>query len=438
MRSVLLLLFVLGLSCAEPHATAVAARSTAEQALAASRERVFAERTALMAELQTALAEADRQRERADAARQARDALGETLTRRRAELDREAAALRVVVDRAVAGARLPPAAVRQLSQESATARATAAAAALEQRATALAERLTLRVGRESVIGRDGAAGEATVVRLGEARAIAFGDSAPLRGQLTRSADGSAWLVGGPALPPDARIDAAGRPVAIPFDLDPAASARTSSRPRSLADWIRAGRWFVWPILAVLAVGLFLGGERAVTLLRRRVDPRRLHTIRQRLAQGDVAAVRAETAMRATPLDRVVTAGLDAALRPAGAREALLDDALLAEAQPLQRNLGAILVLAGVAPLLGLLGTVTGMIDLFAVIADKGSSAAQSLSGGISEALVTTQAGLIAAIPLLLLHAVLNRLAERRMLRLEQAAALAQAHGDTSRAPAGAP
>jgi len=81
----------------------------------------------------------------------------------------------------------------------------------------------------------------------------------------------------------------------------------------------------------------------------------------------------------------------------------------------------IAVLAGVAPLLGLLGTVTGMIDMFSVIAAQGSGNARSLSGGISEALICTQAGMLAAIPLLIAHAWLSRRAERRTHLLEEAA-----------------
>jgi biopolymer transport protein ExbB len=431
-RLLLLLLALLAgaLSAAEPAAAAAAAKAQAEQALAAGRERIFKERTAQMQELQNALSEVERRRKRADAARQERDALGAELTRRRADQEREAAALRQEVDRAVAGARLAPAEVRRLSQEAPKTRAAAAAAALEKRAAALAERISLHVGPESVVGRDGSLGEVVVVRLGEARAVALGQDPAHRGYLTRTADGSAWLVGGPELPAGASLGPDGKPVAIPLDPDPAASARAPARRRTLGDWIRAGRIFVWPILAVLFGGLALAIERIVILRRLAVDPLRLADLRRRLDRGEINEVRAAVSGRATPLDRIVAAGLEAARQPEAAREALMEESLLAEAQALQRSLGAILVLAGVAPLLGLLGTVTGMIDLFAVISDKGAAAAQSLSGGISEALVTTQAGLIAAIPLLLIHAVLNRLAERRMLLLEQAAAVAQARGAT--------
>jgi len=75
---------------------------------------------------------------------------------------------------------------------------------------------------------------------------------------------------------------------------------------------------------------------------------------------------------------------------------------------LWRHVDAILVLASVAPLLGLLGTVSGMIDTFAVIGEQGTGNAQALAGGIREALVTTETGLLIAIPGLFAGWVLKR------------------------------
>ena len=85
-------------------------------------------------------------------------------------------------------------------------------------------------------------------------------------------------------------------------------------------------------------------------------------------------------------------------------ELKLDDAILKEIPPLERNLSLLKLLAGVAPLLGLLGTVTGMILTFQAITLFGTGDPKLMAGGISQALITTVLGLIVAIPLLLLHA----------------------------------
>jgi biopolymer transport protein ExbB len=140
-----------------------------------------------------------------------------------------------------------------------------------------------------------------------------------------------------------------------------------------------------------------------------------------------------------------------ARRPAGA--AALADAIELEAaadlERLDRGLGGLKVIAATAPLLGLLGTVSGMITTFDALNTRGTGDAQALSGGISEALVTTEIGLWIAIPAVLLHTALQAWASRRgqaavravavvvgALRQEAEAGAAQAPAASS-APAGA-
>ena len=91
---------------------------------------------------------------------------------------------------------------------------------------------------------------------------------------------------------------------------------------------------------------------------------------------------------------------------------LLDQYAMEERPVLKRNLALIAVLAAVAPLLGLLGTVTGMMDTFNVIAVFGTGNARGMASGISEALITTQCGLLVAIPGLFMSAFLSRRADR--------------------------
>ena len=93
-----------------------------------------------------------------------------------------------------------------------------------------------------------------------------------------------------------------------------------------------------------------------------------------------------------------------------------------EVQPkLERLLPFIAVTAATAPLMGLLGTVTGMINTFKLITIFGTGDAKQLSSGISEALVTTEFGLIVAIPSLIMHALLNRRAQGVMANMERMA-----------------
>ncbi len=102
-----------------------------------------------------------------------------------------------------------------------------------------------------------------------------------------------------------------------------------------------------------------------------------------------------------------------------ARDDQLFNALQITKQKLERFLGAIAVTASVAPLLGLLGTVSGMIETFKMMTLFGAGDPQVVSGGISQALITTELGLIVAIPALVLNALLSRVAKRYYEQLEQ-------------------
>ena len=98
---------------------------------------------------------------------------------------------------------------------------------------------------------------------------------------------------------------------------------------------------------------------------------------------------------------------------------ILDQCAMREMSPLRRFLSVIAVLAAVAPLFGLLGTVTGMMTTFDVIAVFGTGNAKAMAGGISEALITTQSGLLVAIPGLFMSAFLIRRSNRLKNRLNE-------------------
>jgi biopolymer transport protein ExbB len=100
----------------------------------------------------------------------------------------------------------------------------------------------------------------------------------------------------------------------------------------------------------------------------------------------------------------------------------MDDAILKELPKLRRGLRALAIFAAVAPLLGLLGTVTGMIETFQSISLFGTGDPKLMSGGISQALVTTELGLAVAIPLVLLHSFLSGQSNRVIRLLDQQSA----------------
>ncbi len=402
-------------------AAAQSARTQAEREVAATRQRIADEQAALLADLQATVAAGNAARDRLTTAEHEAKAANDELSKRQKDQERELAVVKQLADRAVVAARLGETEAKRLAGTPPLERVAAAVAGIERRTLALADRLALRLVDESVVGRNGALANVPVLRLGEARAVALGAESAHRGVLERASDGRSWLVLGPELPPLPPLPASGGIQIIPLDAAGTAAHQAPEVRRTFAQWLKAGRFFIWPILAVLALGLAIIVERSFALARRRVEPRRLLAVAARLAANDPAGAETVVAAGASPLDRVLRAGLGALGRPREAREAVVEQALLAETGQLTRGLSALAVLAGVAPLLGLLGTVTGMIDMFSVIAAQGSGNAKSLSGGISEALICTQAGMLVAIPLLLAHAWLGRIADRRAQLLEEAA-----------------
>jgi biopolymer transport protein ExbB len=102
-------------------------------------------------------------------------------------------------------------------------------------------------------------------------------------------------------------------------------------------------------------------------------------------------------------------------------ENALQEAILREIPPMERFLSTLGMLAAIAPLLGLLGTVTGMINTFHVITSHGTGDPRIMSGGISEALVTTMLGLAVAIPMLMAHTWLGRAVDKTIGEMEEKA-----------------
>ncbi|TNF89735.1 MAG: MotA/TolQ/ExbB proton channel family protein, partial [Gammaproteobacteria bacterium] len=110
------------------------------------------------------------------------------------------------------------------------------------------------------------------------------------------------------------------------------------------------------------------------------------------------------------------------LRDADALSAKMDEIVTTASQRLNRGLPILAIFAAVSPLLGLLGTVTGMIETFQVITLFGAGDPRLMSGGISQALITTQLGLAVAIPLLLIHSFAQSRANTLITELDEMAA----------------
>ena len=182
---------------------------------------------------------------------------------------------------------------------------------------------------------------------------------------------------------------------VKFGLDPTGGSILGLlvQAPNLKERVEQGGLVGYIILVVGAIGLLLAFERFITLSLTRMK------VNGQLKSKDVKDN--------NPLGRVLKVRDAYPKADTEALELHLTEAILGELPKLQRNLTVIKIISVVAPLAGLLGTVTGMINTFQAITLFGTGDPKLMAGGISQALVTTVLGLVVAIPTTLLYALLN-------------------------------
>jgi biopolymer transport protein ExbB len=194
----------------------------------------------------------------------------------------------------------------------------------------------------------------------------------------------------------------------------------------LLSIIQAAGWPIWPLLLCSIVGLALVIERLVALRRVRVAPVKLvdevmSVTRNGLPSNDVVNKLAESCV----LGRVLAAGIRGLIAdPRQGEEGLrntFESAGRVAVHQLERYLNALGTIAAAAPMLGLLGTVVGMIEIFGSQSPSGGNNPIQLAHGISIALYNTAFGLIIAIPALMFHRHFRARVEEYTVDLEQAA-----------------
>lgn len=194
------------------------------------------------------------------------------------------------------------------------------------------------------------------------------------------------------------------------------------KEKTMGDTVRAGGMIGYIILALGAFGLLLIALRIVLLSKSGSRVENLtKTVVEKLNTSGVAEAQEAIKGYKGSTARVLKATLRNITRDREHIEDIVTENILNESSAIDKFGSFVLVIAAVAPLLGLLGTVTGMISTFDIITEHGTGDPKLLSGGISEALVTTMLGLIVAIPLLLLGNLLSGWAQKIKDSMEQSA-----------------
>lgn len=189
----------------------------------------------------------------------------------------------------------------------------------------------------------------------------------------------------------------------------------------MIDFFTRGGPLMYPILLCSVIGWAIFMERIFVFIKIRRKLRLLQSVVIGLLQEEKAKEAVDLcAQKKSPLAKILLVVLKNRGSQRSYLKSLAEEVGEREAVALQRYLGLLGTIANITPLLGLLGTVLGMIKAFNVIATEGMGTPTSLGGGISEALITTAAGLTVAVPMILLHRYLSSRSERLVLELEEA------------------
>ena len=188
------------------------------------------------------------------------------------------------------------------------------------------------------------------------------------------------------------------------------------------ELIKSGGWIMLPIVLCSIIAVAIVIERLWTLRASRISPPNLLAQVWQWVQDKQMNPDKLTQLRAgSPLGQILAAGLTNARHGREMMKESIQEAGVKVVNELERYLTPLGTIAAITPLLGLLGTVLGMIEIFGAFMDTGMANAPQLASGIAKALVTTAAGLFVAIPAVFFHRFLQRRVDELVVNMEQEA-----------------
>ena len=189
---------------------------------------------------------------------------------------------------------------------------------------------------------------------------------------------------------------------------------------NLWETILKGGIMMIPLIVTSVIGLAVFVERALYLRRKRIlRPELVEAVETFQEAADIEKVVSVMEKKDGAFVSLLKVALENRGRPRDEVKEVIEDAGKQEARGLERGLGVLETIAGISPLMGLLGTVLGMIKVFNVVSQQGLGQTKALSGGISEALVTTVAGLFIAIPTLVAYNYFENKVDYLVLDIEK-------------------
>ncbi len=161
------------------------------------------------------------------------------------------------------------------------------------------------------------------------------------------------------------------------------------------ELISMGGWLMYPLFGLLFLAIFFFVERLIAIRKAgSLDPNFMHHIRDHIVSGNVSAARSFAKNTNNPVARIIDKGIQRIGKPIDIIEDSMENVGKLELYALEKNLSILSLVYGIAPMLGFLGTIIGMLQLFYNISATGEFTPASIAGGIYTKMITSAAGLI--------------------------------------------
>lgn len=164
---------------------------------------------------------------------------------------------------------------------------------------------------------------------------------------------------------------------------------------SLGEMLSMGGWLMYPLIGLLLVAIFFFVERLIAIRKAgNIDMNFMNIIRDHIVNGNVSAARSFAKNTNNPVARIIDKGIQRIGKPIDIIEDSMENVGKLELYSLERNLSVLSLVYGIAPMLGFLGTIIGMLQLFYNISATGEFTPAAIAGGIYTKMITSAAGLI--------------------------------------------
>ena len=188
---------------------------------------------------------------------------------------------------------------------------------------------------------------------------------------------------------------------------------------NLLSLILKGGWVMYPIAALSIMGFYILFERYFTLRKANKDESNLlFQVREFIKQGDLTTALTVCKQSNTPISRMLQKGLLRIGKPIKEIEGAIENVGKLEVAKLERNISILGIIAGIAPMLGFVGTISGVIKIFYNISLSDNISIGLIAGGLYEKMITSAAGLIIGILAYIGHHILNLMVDKIILKLE--------------------